>query len=272
MTTFNIRLLCLDIDGTLLDTSHSLPPENRAAVQYAAKRGVVISLMSARPPQAIAPIADALGVSGPIACFGGGLILSDGARLSDCRIPTDAALRVAAETARHGVHLSVYRDFDWFVARNDRWSIAESTITGLIPSEAPLDELLGAWKTCGAHKLLCMGERVQIDELYAVLRTLRLPLMLQRSKDEYLEIVPAETGKDAAMQTLCRALNIPPACVMAIGDHDIDVPLLRAAGIGIAMGNASPAAKQAARFLTDTNDRAGVAQAIYQWIKEDTNL
>lgn len=59
---------------------------------------------------------------------------------------------------------------------------------------------------------------------------------------------------------------------MAIGDHDIDVPLLRAAGIGIAMGNASPAAKQAARFLTDTNDRAGVAQAIYQWIKEDTNL
>ena len=48
---FPLRLLCLDIDGTLLDTAHQLPPENRAAVQYAAEKGVCICLLSARPPQ-----------------------------------------------------------------------------------------------------------------------------------------------------------------------------------------------------------------------------
>lgn len=271
MTTSNIYLLCLDIDGTLLDTSHLLPPENRAAVQYAEKRGVTICLMSARPPQAIFPIMDALGVSGPTACFGGGLILSGAARIADCRIPTGAALCVARETARRGVHLSVYRDMNWYVGGEDRWSAAESAITGLVPTIAPLIELIGDW-THGAHKLLCMGEREQIDALCAALEAQQLPLLLQRSKDEYLEIVPRGTGKAAAMRTLCRTLDIPPACVMAIGDHDIDCELLRAAGVGVAMGNASPAAKQAARFLTDTNDRAGVAQAIYQWIKEDETL
>lgn len=88
--TLPLRLLCLDIDGTLLDTAHQLPPENRAAVQYAAAKGVCICLLSARPPQAIAPIAQALGVPGPIASFGGALIAEGEKRIFDRRLPVDA--------------------------------------------------------------------------------------------------------------------------------------------------------------------------------------
>ncbi|RGM79122.1 hypothetical protein DXB94_04985 [Butyricicoccus sp. OM06-6AC] len=58
------RLLCMDIDGTLLNSAHKLPPANREAVQSAAKNGVTICLMSARPPRAVFPIRDALGVDG----------------------------------------------------------------------------------------------------------------------------------------------------------------------------------------------------------------
>ena len=56
------RLLCMDIDGTLLNSAHKLPPGSREAVQSAAKNGVTICLMSARPPRAVFPIRDALGV------------------------------------------------------------------------------------------------------------------------------------------------------------------------------------------------------------------
>ena len=54
----------MDIDGTLLNSAHKLPPANREAVQSAAKNGVTICLMSARPPRAVFPIRDALGVDG----------------------------------------------------------------------------------------------------------------------------------------------------------------------------------------------------------------
>ena len=270
MITSPIRLLCLDIDGTLLDSMHRLPPENRAAVRYAANCGVTVCLLSARPPRAVFPIQKALDVPGPLACYGGGLILSEGKRLSDCRIPTQTALRVVEVAARYGVHLSVYRDFDWFVARRDRWSAAESGITGLNPQESPLEPMIRG-STRGAHKLLCMGERAQIGAVIAALKPMELPLDLSRSKDEYLEIVPTGTGKETALKTLCRDLRIPLAQVMSLGDHDIDCGLLRASGVGVAMANASPAAKKAASCLTDTNDRAGVAKAIYRWIKEESS-
>ena len=93
-------------------------------------------------------------------------------------------------------------------------------------------------------------------------------MTLVRSKDEYLEVIPAGAGKDPAMHVLCEALGLTPNEVMALGDHDIDAPLLRAAGLGIAMGNASPIARAAADELTDSCDADGAAHAIYRHIRE----
>lgn len=92
------RLLCMDIDGTLLDSAHRLPPANREAVQFAAKNGAAICLMSARPPRAVFPIRDALGVDGPLACCGGGLILAGEKRLADSRLTRECTRAVLHET------------------------------------------------------------------------------------------------------------------------------------------------------------------------------
>lgn len=263
--TLPLRLLCLDIDGTLLDTAHQLPPENRAAVQYAAEKGVCICLLSARPPQAIAPIAQALGVPGPVASFGGALIEEGERRIFDCRLPVDAVQTVLRLAQQQSISLSLYRDTAWFVEREDRWSEGESAITGLRPTVAALEDALAA----GApHKLLCMGEAARIDGFYQTLQKHALAADLLRSKDEYLEIMPQQAGKAEALLTVCRHLGITSEQAMAIGDHDIDCALLRAAGVGVAMGNGSDAARQAADWLAPDNDHAGVAVAVYHWIKE----
>lgn len=260
-----LGLLCLDIDGTLLDTAHQLPPENRAAVQYAAKKGVCICLLSARPPQAIEPIAQALGVSGPVASFGGALIQAGEQRIFDRRLPTEA-VRTVLRLAPQDISLSLYRDTAWFVEREDRWNAAEGDITGLRPTVAPLEDTL----TEGApHKLLCMGEAADIDRFYETLQKEALAVELLRSKDEYLEIMPRQAGKAEALLTVCHHLDIASQQAMAIGDHDIDCALLRAAGVGVAMGNGSPAARQAADWIAPDNDHAGVAAAVYHWIKEE---
>ena len=260
-----LRLLCLDIDGTLLDTAHHLPPENRAAVQYAAKKGVCICLLSARPPQAIAPIAQVLGVPGLVASFGGALIQAGEQRIFDRRLPAEA-VRTVLRLAPKDISLSLYLDTAWFVEREDRWNATEGDITGLRPTVVRLEDTLAA----GApHKLLCMGEAACFDRFYAVLRKEALAVELLRSKDEYLEIMPRQAGKAEALLTMCRHLGIASQQAMAIGDHDIDCALLRAAGVGVAMGNGSPAARQAADWVAPDNDHAGVAAAVYHWIKEE---
>lgn len=256
----------MDIDGTLLNSAHKLPPANREAVQSAAKNGVTICLMSARPPRAVFPIRDALGVDGPLVCCGGGLILSGKNRMADSRLTRACAQAVLQETQARGIHLSVYRDLDWLIAAEDEWSRAEAQITGVQPTVAPLETLFADWGDAGAHKLLCMGEKSQIDEMIPVLEAKHLPMTLVRSKDEYLEVIPAGAGKDTAMHVLCDLLHISPDEVMALGDHDIDAPLLRAAGLGIAVGNASPIARAAADEVTDSCDEDGVAHAIYRHI------
>lgn len=264
--TFPLRLLCLDIDGTLLNTAHQLPPENRAAVHYAAAQGLSICLLSARPPQAIAPIAQALGVPGPVASFGGALIQDDTHRIFDRRLPVDTARTVIELAQKHGISLSFYRDTAWFVAQDDEWSAAEGVITGLRPTCMALETALAA----GApHKLLCMGQAARIDQFYQILQTQAVQADLLRSKDEYLEIVPQHAGKAQALREVCGYLGISPAQAMAIGDHDIDCDLLEAAGLGVAMGNGSPAARQAADWIAPDNDHAGVAAAVYHWLKEE---
>lgn len=256
---FPLRLLCLDIDGTLLDTAHQLPPENRAAVQYAAEKGVCICLLSARPPQAITPIAQALGVPGPVASFGGALIEEGDRRIFDRRLPMEAAQTVIRLAQQEGISLSFYRDTAWFVERDDRWSEGESAITGLRPEVMPL---AAAVAEGAPHKLLCMGEAEHIDRFYQILQNEGLAAELLRSKDEYLEIMPQQADKADALRTLCRYRHLAPEQTMAIGDHDVDCTMLRAAGVGVAMGNGSPAARQAADWIAPDNDHAGVAAAI----------
>lgn len=265
MTDPLIQLLCLDIDGTLLNSMHRLPPENRAAVREAERRGVTVCLMSARPPGAVVPIVQELGITGPMACYNGGLILQQDICLADQRIANEIGLRVQQETQRCGVHLSVYRDWDWLIEKADRWSVQESAITGLVPTEVPLRETLHAGES-GAHKYLCMGEPEKINTIAAVLDALHLPVQLVRSKDTYLEILPLHADKAFAMTTLCRTFGITAEQTMSIGDHDNDCGMLRAAAYGVAMGNASKKAKQAAAWQTRSNDEAGVAYAIHRWI------
>lgn len=261
------RLLCMDIDGTLLNSAHKLPPANREAVQSAAKNGVTICLMSARPPRAVFPIRDALGVDGPLVCCGGGFILADEKRLADSRLTRECTRAVLHETQARHIHLSVYRDLDWLIAAEDEWSRAEAAITGIQPTVAPLETLFSSGNAdAGAHKLLCMGEKSQIDEMIPVLEAKHLPMTLVRSKNEYLEVIPAGAGKDTAMHVLCDSLHISPDEVLALGDHDIDAPLLHAAGLGIAVGNASPIARAAADEVTASCDEDGVAHAIYRHI------
>jgi Cof subfamily protein (haloacid dehalogenase superfamily) len=90
--------------------------------------------------------------------------------------------------------------------------------------------------------------------------------VIQAGLATMLEIVPNGSGKGPALAELLKKLNISPDEVMALGDAENDIEMIRMAGIGVAMGNASQAVKDAADFVTGTNDEHGVAQAVEKYI------
>jgi hypothetical protein len=83
---------------------------------------------------------------------------------------------------------------------------------------------------------------------------------------EELAITSEEASKVRALSDLCKDLKIPSSAVMAIGDSRNDVPMLRWAGVGVAMANALPEVIEAAPFVTTSNDDDGVARAIERFV------
>lgn len=87
-----------------------------------------------------------------------------------------------------------------------------------------------------------------------------------KSRPEFYEIMPKGINKANGLNQLCQLLNIAPEEVMAIGDEENDLSMIRFAGFGIAMGNATEEVKQEARDITLTNDEHGVAAAIQKYV------
>ena len=83
----------------------------------------------------------------------------------------------------------------------------------------------------------------------------------------YLEIIPAAINKGQGVLDTCAALGVSPAEAMAFGDAENDIPMLRAAGLGVAMGNAQPSVKAAADHVTLSNNDDGIAAALAQFLK-----
>ena len=102
----------------------------------------------------------------------------------------------------------------------------------------------------------------------AVARSFSARARLSETVPGIVDVVSLEASKAVMARRLARSLNIPAEQVMAIGDHDNDVSLLRWAGIGVAMGNATAAAKAAADAVTSSNLRDGVAEALERWVLE----
>lgn len=89
-----------------------------------------------------------------------------------------------------------------------------------------------------------------------------------RSSPNFLEILNKDADKGKGVAQMAEYLNIPRENVMCIGDHGNDLAMVKYAGVGVAMGNAEPSIKEAAQFVTTTNQEDGVAVAINKFVFE----
>jgi len=254
----------MDIDGTLLDSRHQVMPCTKSHLQYLQGRGIPVVLCSARPPEGVKLVAEQVGLYGPIACYNGGLILDgNGILLQDVGID----ILLAAEF-RHFVSqrfpdltVSAYLYNVWLAEDLHSEAIRqEAEISGCTPLQGSLEQLASA--ATHVHKLLCIGDAMRIRALQKEVAEHFPQLMALRSKPTYLEILPQGSTKGSAARVLLEHYGLAPEQAVAFGDSDVDLDMLQYCGFGVAMGNAPRQVKEAADYVTASNDQEGIYIAL----------
>lgn len=269
-----IRLIALDVDGTLLDDRKKLPPENRAALQEVVNRGVKVVIASGRMLTSIEPIERALEIDCGIIAYNGGKVVSaraDGRRCLDHR---PVAAEVAAELirfSREEDHLLNFYHEDVLYAedsprRRELMAIYAGRTTAAYHI-TDLDRLEGAAPT----KLILLAEPAERDRLYLRFqRELAGRASVAKSEPEYMEVMAIGVDKGAALPVLARHYGVDLSEVLAMGDADNDRQLLAEAGLGVAVANAAADIRAGARRVTTrTNGQGAVAEAVERWVLGD---
>lgn len=254
----NYRIVFSDLDGTLLCSHHELTERTRQAVRKLTATGVGFVPASSRMPSGIYPFCADLGFACPIIAYGGALALdANGARLYEAALP-DLEVReilLSLNLSYPELCCCLYSDHHWFAQRpNDPWIQLEREITGLTPRALADSDRISYW-----HKMMCMGEPALIARVCREIKTRFPDVSVFPSKDTFLEIQAPSASKANALRAVCRAYGIDPQQSVAFGDHGNDASMLEAAGLAVAMENATPDLKRLASRIAPTNDQDGVA-------------
>ncbi|NLK07405.1 MAG: HAD family hydrolase [Firmicutes bacterium] len=259
----NRKLIALDVDGTLLDSTHQILPSTKRALRQLASQGHVILLATARPPRSTANIAKQLGM--PDALFialNGATIVCSGEIITEHSIQRHAVQLLVKETRHRQLHANLMADWNWFIEDDSPWCQKEAEIVGISPTKvADLTDL----NLPSAQKILIIGDVKDISAFYDWALAETLPISVSLSKPNYCEIVQQGVSKAHALLEAGKMLGIPPADIIAFGDGDNDKELVEVAGIGVAMGNSMPTVIEAADFVTKTNDNDGIYHALMHY-------
>lgn len=258
------KMLCLDIDGTLLNSNNKISSKTRQAINILSnEKDVRVVLVSARMPKGIDFLQKELDIKEPIICYSGSLLLDKNYKtISQKYIKFDIGSKIINEAKKNNIHISLYNDNEWIIEKMDKWAQIEADITGIAPKLASFNSI----GECGINKILLIEEP---DKIKAINKKLNESfgdcLNIYQSKPTYLEIMSKSVSKTSAIKQLINIYGIDVSEVVAVGDNYNDMDMLKFAGVGIAMGNAPDEVKKVSDGVTLSNDEDGVRKVIEEY-------
>lgn len=273
-----IRLIALDVDGTLLDSRWQVPEANREAIRRATAAGVEVALVTGRRFDFARPVIDQIDSPLTLIVSGGALVKSrDGRSLVRHLLPRNVAHEVLAVTrpyreaaalvfdrpkAAQVIHESLDTDNEHRRSYFDR---NRDFLAEVVPLEAALTE--DPVQVMFSGDVSAMRAVVSLVEASAVAAQVALAVTEYESRD--FSLVDVNRGgctKGTTLAAWAEARGIQPDEVMAIGDNFNDIEMLEFAGLPVVMANAVPALKRPGWAITASNDEAGVAAAIDRYV------
>lgn len=252
-------LIALDLDGTLLNSREEISPRNRRAIRSALDAGIRIVLVTGRGVDTPIRVSRELGLNLPIICCHGALTkdFSANKTLGHVPVPMQYAKPMVEFAEQNGLSIALYSEELFY--RLEGHALYMEDMRG--PSWREVRTFEDVMHT--APTFIRFLGRESVEAMEREFGDLPLHFKHETWYDfEECAVTNREATKQRALARLCADFQIPSERVLAIGDSRNDVPMLRWAGAGVAMGNALPEVQQAVRFVTGTNDHDGVAAAL----------
>lgn len=268
----DIKVLALDLDGTLTNSEKKISKKTKEVLERAMKQGVNVVLASGRPTMGILPLAKELNMKE----YGGYILAYNGAMMIDCKngkvvyenvLPMDCIDTLCKVAKQYKVAILSYRGNEVITEDDtDPYVLKECFIN---KTKAHKVENLANAITTPVAKCLIVGEHEKLLPVKQYLEgVFQGQLNIFFSEPYFLEIMPLGVEKSSSLSRLLKLLKTNRSHLMACGDGLNDITMLEYAGLGVAMENGCKEAKEKADVITKSNDEDGVAIAVEKYILE----
>lgn len=271
----NYKLIAIDMDGTLLNSQNKISTRNILAIKKSADLGVKVVLTTGRIFTSALYYAKDLNINTPIiACNGAYIAEQDKSIIYlEDSMTLDAFENVINLAEKEGLYYHFYDDSSFFakgltktVENYYRWNIdkKEKDRLNIRIVDKPLDVVRR--ENINVYKIVFVeDDSEKINTFKEKLSNIQ-GIAVSSSWWNNIEVMNKGVSKGYALNVLCQKFNIDGKNVMAIGDNENDISMLKFAGKGIAMENGEGIVKEIADYVTDTNDESGVAKAIEKFV------
>lgn len=273
----SIRMIAIDVDGTLVDSNLKIQEGTKKAIKEARQKGIKVVVTTGRPLMSTQPLLAQLGLDSQddqyvINYHGCEIQTTSGHLLADHHV-------TLADAKRAATYIENFPDIDFILQTNNEMYLTKPDINWFTAHEAtknlyethyrPLDQLLkeAKEKHLVFYKMMFSAPKAKLDALEKVLPAwTRDDYKRIRTEDYFIDMINKAVNKGNAVKTLAAKLGFKPEEVMAVGDGDSDVPMIKFAGEGVAMKNGSDAVLAAADDVTlADNNHLGLAKAIEKY-------
>lgn len=264
-----IKLLALDIDGTIVNKSYELADTVAESIKKVCRTtDIIVMLASGRMLQATIPLAQMLELTTPVVVYQGAMVydFSQKEIIFHQPVPPDLALDVVNDLESYGVHVNLYINGD--LCMKEVPDIAKEYSSYRYVTPRVIDSYTIVTKN-PPTKIL--GLERDTDKVQEIIKALSAKygaeLNVFGSNPTFIEVVNNQVNKGKTLMEVAKKFwNIDPENIMAIGDADNDYDMIKLAGYGIAMGNATPKTQSVADFITKSVDEHGVKHALEEFI------
>lgn len=267
-----MKLLFTDLDGTLLKDDKTISPELKSSLLSILKQGHRLILTSGRPYNSILAIKEALELPNDgvmINAYNGGFLLdcANNQILIEQRLLISDIPKIMTLAYAHGLHCQTYTDTHIVIERKTKEIeeyIKHIQLPVIFTQHAESVFQKGPFKMM-AISYTSKGSLIALGRDISIATNGRLTTLF--SNDNYLEILPATSGKGLGVAFLCKELGIPLCDSIAVGDAENDTSMIQIAGTGIAMKNSTDELKKIANYITKTdNNHDGLIEVIENFI------
>ncbi|GAE34840.1 Cof-type HAD-IIB family hydrolase [Halalkalibacter akibai] len=238
-----IKLIAIDMDGTLLNQNHEISIENRKAIKEAEEKGIHVVISTGRTRMTCDKLVNSLGLTSHLITVNGSEIWDENRTLIE----------------RQLLDLEHIEQM-WGLKQKHNTTCWDATVNQVLREDFPEELSEHQWMKFGFDIKDDQIRQSILDELSA-----NPALEITNSSPTNLEINAVGVNKAKAIEKVCDRIGITMDNVLAMGDSLNDLAMIKEAGIGVAMGNAQPFVKECANWVTASNVEDGVALAIRRW-------